>query len=929
MTDSRSPAPQRVLETVPSTKLQPPRQARHLIARDALIARLVDARRLRCVMVQGPAGSGKTSTLVAWRQALLTLDFDVAWLSLVSEDDEPEHFFACLLASLAQIDEGIVEEAAQLLGREDDAADDEHWVITLVQGLTRHGRELVLVLDDLQHLQHQRILRALQWLLEYAPPNLHLGLGTRGAPPPPLTLPLTFPLSRLRTQGQLAEFDLRDLRFSAEESGRFLREQLGSISHRDAQALHELTDGWVAGLQLFAIDLKAKHGAGYAPVQVRDAIAFGHYFEHEVLAHLPADDLDLLMHCAVCNRFSASLCATMLGRPNAVARMTTRLAHLDRENLFVSQITSPDHETWYRIHPLLRELLLQRLAAQPGVDLRALHATAWRWFNAHGHVDEALRHAVEADEADAAADLLDGCADDLMERGAIVQLGNLARRLPPAQVRKHFRLRRAMAHLLLYGRKLDALEVELREMDAMTLDARQRYGLLVLRAAAAMQRDDSDTVHAMQAAMEASPADIDAFSVAGRCHVLGWMLASRGEYDAAHRRLEQSERAGISPYRRFLGRAMEGLCLTLEGRTAEAEPVLGELLRESEAMVPPDLAGATMAAALLADPLYETNQLSAALELLAPRIEMIEHMATPDGVLSALLVLASAHWVLGNRLEAMTQIERLEDHAARHGLDRLMVQALSLRMRWHLKEVQIDKAEAVLQRIRTLGQRHAGAQRGTHAAIPRIAARAQALMSLHWNDFGAAVDRLEPVLAQASAAGRWREVATERMLLALAESQRGHAEAAREHLIESLRLGHRLGLVRSLLDVGPRIPALLKHLQADKVLDPVLDFYVQRLLAASTRTRSAAAAASGEAGDKVADKSGETALENFSDREREVLNLVAQAMPNKKIARVLGVTPHTVKWHLRRIYQKLGVTERDQAAARLRDLESGGATKAS
>src|SRR6218665_2655764 len=187
-------APARVLEPIASTKLQPPR-GRRLMARDALLARMLEARRKRCVVVQGPAGSGKTSTLVAWRQALLSLDFDVAWLSLAAEDDELTRFFDCLLASLAEVDPALVGETARLLGRDSEESAVEHWVITLVQSIAARPRELVLMVDDLQHLEDPRIFQALQWLLDYAPAQLHLVLGSRSA------LPLS--LARLRAPGAL------------------------------------------------------------------------------------------------------------------------------------------------------------------------------------------------------------------------------------------------------------------------------------------------------------------------------------------------------------------------------------------------------------------------------------------------------------------------------------------------------------------------------------------------------------------------------------------------------------------------------------------------------------------------------------------------------------------------------------------------------
>jgi DNA-binding CsgD family transcriptional regulator len=54
----------------------------------------------------------------------------------------------------------------------------------------------------------------------------------------------------------------------------------------------------------------------------------------------------------------------------------------------------------------------------------------------------------------------------------------------------------------------------------------------------------------------------------------------------------------------------------------------------------------------------------------------------------------------------------------------------------------------------------------------------------------------------------------------------------------------------------------------------------------------------------------------LTPREREVLELVAQGASNKRIAYELGMTRHTVKFHLRGIFRRLGVTNRTEAATR-------------
>lgn len=900
--------PRRTIEPVQSTKLLPPRAARRLMPRDALLARLMEARRQRCVVVQGPAGSGKTSTLVAWRQALLLLQFDVAWLSLAAEDNDPTRFFGCLLASLGAVDAAAVREATLLMGRDSDETALEHWVITVVEAISGRPGELVLMLDDVQHLEDPRIHQVLQWLLDYAPPNFHLVFGSRTA------LPLS--LVRPRAQGLVTEFDLRDLRFSAEESERFLREQLGRIDRRDAQTLHDLTDGWVAGLQLFAVDLRAKKGGDFAHVQVRDAEAFARYFEREVLVNVALDDLELLTRVATCNRFCASLCATLLGQPHAVASMTSKLARLDSDNLFISQVSAPDHESWYRLHPLLREILLARIEKLPDAERRALHESAWRWFEARGHVDEAVRHAVKAGDAQAAADIVEACAVDMMGRGELAQLADLMRRLPPEQVQARFALRLVNGYLAMYAHNLDLVEVALRALEA-ELTGRtegERFAVRLLRGALALRRDDSEALRALQPELQALPDDAQDFAFAGRAHLLAWLHMHEDRFDLARAVLAEGARLGMAPPRRLVGRALEGMSLALEGRMLDAERVLRDVHQECEARGAALVDVAGLAAGLLGEALYEFNELETACRLLEPRIEVLERTSLPDAALRAMLVLSRASWLLDRRLEALNHLARLEDYATRNDLDRVLAHALALRLRVHLAEGEASQAASVLDRLTALGARYANASRGTAAEISRIAERARSDACLQWRDFGGAVTVLMPLLERTLAAGRGAEAARVHASLAVAQAGRGSHEAAREHMLAALRLAHRLGLMRSLLDASQQVPGMIETLLDDKGLDPVLAFYARRLLAAAASLREAAQSRSNAAAVP-------TAAHLLNDREREVLALVAKALPNKKIARVLGVTPHTVKWHLSKAYAKLGVSERDEAVARMRDLE--------
>ncbi|MCY1498362.1 Serine/threonine-protein kinase PknK [compost metagenome] len=899
------PASEHFVQSIADTKVVPPRGARRLVPREQLMARLLEARRQRCVVIQGPAGAGKTSTLLAWRSELLKLNFDVAWLSLAAEDNELTRFSNCLLVSLAEVDSGMVRDASILLGRDSDELAIENWVVTLAQGIAqrRPARDMVLMIDDLQHLEEPRILQILQWLLEYAPPQLHLVLGSR------LPVPLPMSLARLRSQGQLGEFDLRDLRFSLEETNRYLCEQLGSIDRHAAERLHELTDGWIAGLQLFALDLKTRQGGAFVPVEIRDPGTFAGYFEREVLARLEGEDLRLLTGASICNRFCASLCASLLGTPRNVPRIVNRLARLDSDNLFITPVKSHDRETWYRLHPLLREVLRARLVQQ-GPEPRDLHAVARDWFDAHGHVDEAVRHAVLAGDPEAAAGIIEACAEELLARGNIGQLTGLLHRMPVEELDQRLGLRILMAHLQLYARNFAGLERNLEHLQANRerLRPEQRHALTLLHAARALHLDDSEAMRAIFPALQAIPADVDDLTHTGRSVHLAWMHMHFRQFAEARAVLEEGDRPGGSPRRSLIGRCLGGMSLALEGHLTQAEHVFREALAEAEEQGSGYLIVAGLAAGLLATALYEQDQCEAVCQLLEPRIRLLEHTSAPDTVLQVLANLSEALWRLGRHAQADACVERLHDYAAQDGMHRLVAYALFLRMRHLLLDGEPEQAAAVLAAIEALD----AGRHGAAVDIAELVDRSWLTMALHQGNWQGASERAAAAIARAEADGRWRVVACLWLQRALAERGAGRHERATAHLGEALRLGRRLGLLRSLLDIAPQVREMLAELRERGELEPVLGIYVQRLLAVDED----------DAGKPAAELEPAELLGGLRSRELEVLELVAQAMPNKKIAKVLNLSPETVKWHLKNIYLKLGVGGRAEAIARLRDLKA-------
>lgn len=887
-------------DPVDCAKLLPPRRGGQMIVREALMARLQDARRRRCVVVQGQAGSGKTSTLAAWRKTLILLGFDVCWLALGAEDNAPDRFFDCLSASLDAVDPSLTRDTTAPRG-ECDAPAIEHWVIQLVQALGQRQRDLVLILDDLHHVTSPRIIQALQWLIDYAPPPLHLAFASRSA------LPLA--LERLRAQGVVAEFDMRDLCFTAEESERFLRQQLGTIDPRDAAAIHELTDGWVAGLQLFAVDLRARRGAGYPVVPVRDARSFVAYFEREVVVRLAPDDLDMLVRMATCQSFCVALCALMLGKQEA--DISARLARLEADNLFLAQVCSTDREPWYRIHPLLRETLLERLGQLPESGRQALHAAAWRWFDARGRLDDAVFHAVRAGDEAAAAAMVEACGQALLARGELSQLWALLRLLPSEQVRLRHGLLEVKGYLQLYARDVDGLRHTLDELAAHDgADPVRAYTLCLLRAGLALQLDDPDTVLDMLPQLWDIPPGADDLAWSSRSNVLSWLFLQRGEYDEVRRLQDDITLRTGAPRSSLFGRYIRATSLALEGQAERAGQHVRAVLREAERQGPAYVGLACLAAGLLADILYEANDPEAACRLLEPRVARLERVSLPDVVLRALMVLSNAHWLAGRRAQAIACLDRLEAYAVRFGLDRVLAEALVLRLRRHLHQGETERANTVLQCVAALAGKHPGGTRGDRIRLAAALGRIEMAMSTQ--DHAGAAAGIDAVLASAADSGPG--AASLHLRRALVQQALHHERAARDAFARAIRMGHGTGLLRSLLDATACAPEAFAALAQTPLHEPVLAFYVKRLLAAAGSSANGAL----EHG-----ASGQASMPALSERESEILGLLAQAMSNKKIASVLNLSPETVKWHLKNIYAKLGVDGRGKAAARLRDLAAG------
>lgn len=899
--NQRCPGPAFAMPSRPSPFPPPSTTSSASSVPERLLARMNAAQQLRCLLITGPAGSGKSALATAWSDGLAAQGIDVACLTATDRHNDPLHFLQALRSCMAPTAPGATQNAARTAAAMDADPDAvERLAVLLVRDISARPRRLVCVLDDAQYLTSAATLDALQWLLDHAPAQLQWVLVARGT--------LRLSLDRLRSQAQLLELQQHDLCFTAAESAQFIQSQCAHADPGQLRRLHERTQGWVHGLQLLTRELRQDTASSDGAAQ-----SLARYFDEEVLAPLRADELELLLHAAPCQRFCAALCAALAGTPQAVDRIAALLHRLERGDHFVLRVEEPSTAHWYRFHPLLRESLHTRFAHFPEPQQQTVHARAFAWFQGQGLLQQAEHHAMRSGRAERTA-LIEQHAQSLLARGERRELMDLLKELAPSNVS----LQLWQARMQFFERKLDECAASLAALQRQLPEdaACQRFQVTVLQGALALQLDDTDAARAIMPRLRMVPGDADPLSVGSRNNILSWMYIQQGEYAMARRVQREAPPLVVNgapllatASGSLQGRSLVGLSYAMEGKMPQAERVLRAVVAQAAQAGKACSDARYLALSLLADVLFELDHIPQACALVEDKLDVLERTVMPDAVLRVYRVLAAAAWQAGQSGKTFRQLQGLKAYAAHHRLERLLAHGLADAVHYHLLLQESDAARSAMAQLQAMAERQA-----SDGAISEIAQAAHSA-SIQWavstGDLEGAAARLAHLLALCEAAGRQRSVTQLLVRSAALDTLRGHGDAARLQLIEALRRGHRLGLMRSLVDADPMARALLQKLHATEPLDPVLAFYVERLLAVRSPAEAQACAAA---------PSPPSALQALSEREMDMLGLLAQAMPNKKMARALDLSPETVKWYLSRIYTKLGVAGRQEAVARARDL---------
>lgn len=878
----------------PRTKLYPPNPGDDILERPQLVARIYQAAMARrLTLLAAPAGSGKT-TLAAAAGRMLP-ESCRAWLRLDADDNDPATFFYGLAEACRQVCPGCGQTAELLLHSQPNSAGElTRLVGVLVNGLLACQPEpFLLVLDDLHHITSPDVHRALDYLLECAPPGLHLLVTSRHEP--------QLTLARLRARGELAEFYLPDLRFSGAETGTLFNDRLRlNLSHTELETLQQYTGGWVAALKLLSASLASINTAAERTRFIRGLSRTSrHIFDllaAEVLNRQPPHLRTFLLETSILGELTPHLATVVTGRADAPALLET----VYRRNLFLTALTGDETviQTTYHYHALFADFLRHSLSLEAPDRVAELHRRAAR---AVDNPAQAMCHYLAAEMWPEAARLVERHGPGLLQRGRLNTLENWLEALPPPEVEARPWLRYFKgACLAQRGRFSEAEPFLLAALHKFESAGDQAGQIAALGDLSFTANSLGQTARAGKLLDRVLEYPLPPFHQTHTHMGRAWVAVYQNDWPRVSAELraaiqvarESGERGAYT----VLGYQLRGvLCLaddTLELLHRYGEHVLARF-GYRPGVAP---AGACCLLALL-------NLLQGNLEQAKTLYKQAAQMSRQVGGLVYVDVeIAMVHLMLA----LWQQDYALFEHEWREQLPKFKQTGDGRYYSCYLN--QLARVYWLQNRLNEAGElytRMQAAKQSREVPENKVARLlAGAMLDISRRDFSSAETLLQKAVAMEQAARQSLVWGNARILLAHLYRLCGRPDDALATFRPVLNRFEAAGLPGLCLVEGSVAEPLLR-LAVERDVQPAFARRALDLLAGAAEPRSLNIPGTADA---------------LTPREVEVLRLIVSGASNSQIAEELVISLYTVKSHVTRILSKLNVSSRTRAAARAREL---------
>lgn len=863
------------------TKLFVPRLRPFLVPRPQLTQKLNQGLSGKLTLVSAPAGFGKTTLVNEW---VLASDMATVWLSLDEEDSDPVRFLRYVIAGLQTIQAGFGEEIMHLFAQTPTPS-VKTAVTSLINEMSAMPDRIIFVLDDYHLIRSETIHETLAYLLERQLPQLHLVITTREDPP--------LPLPRWRARGELTEIRERDLKFTTTETTTLLNDTLGlNLTTEQIEKLGRKTEGWVSGLQLAALALREQPDVD----QFVNAFAGSNrfildYLIEEVFRQQPADVRAFLLQTAVLEQLTAPLCNAVMATDGNSQAMLERL---EKANLFI--IALDEQRQWFRYHHLFGDLLRQRLRLELG-ETAVFHQRAARWHEQHGFQRRAVNHYLKAADWEQAAALIRANNDTLQKRGENTTFLRWMQSLPDEVIQADPALCLDYTWALALNGQPDEADIFLQLAEKAFQENPAQYGA-VLSAKIHLARIRHDLPQTITLSQQAysliQPTDYKprgALSL--NLGIAHWQNGQIADAEAALTAAQESAKLGQNHYIELLAIGFYGMAQAAQGHLHQAASLLEAALTQGD-----ELPASAMPHMVLGAVYYEWNRLEEARSHVQSAIDLAVRSSNSELICSAYRQWALLQLAEGNHIAAQVALTQAETAAGNNPPPRTQARNKAAAVILALAQQNLELAQRCMEEMQS-----AAAASLFYAPLLLAPAR----LALAQGDKAAAAAHLAAEYDKADQAG-WRYGQIEiRLLQALAAAD---GDDGLMFLTDALTMAQSAKFLRIFLDKGTALVPLL-HMAASKQVFPEYARTLLTLFGGTVPIIPTPAT-------PEQDDSG--LVEALSEREIEVLQLLADGRTNKEIAQAMFVSINTVKSHLKTIYGKLNVRSRREAVSRARFL---------
>ena len=885
--------------TLLKTKLYVPPPQSTWTSRSRLVKRMDEGFGRKLTLLSAPAGFGKTTLLVDW---IHQKKIPGAWFSVDKADNDPMNFLTYVILGLQTLEAGTGKAALTML-QSPQPPPIESILTNLINDTIRITTDMAIVLDDYHSVDAKQIHDMIAFLLENLPKQMHMIIATRSDPP--------LPFARIRSQNQLTELRAADLSFTTDETSIFFKKSLDlRLAVDDITLLESRIEGWIAGLQLAALSLHGRQDpSSFLKGFKGDNRYIADYLTEEVLDRQPEHLQDFLLQTSLLDRLSGPLC-------DAVTRQTSSqqmLNTLEKANLFV--IPLDDERCWYRYHHLFADLLKQRLRMKHGDLVSELHSRASQWFAENGFKNEAVDHAFFAQDYARAVQLVEEIAEIDWDRARESRLLGWFEKLPDEHIDVNPKLCIFYARELFKSGYLDDAEKRLQAAEQMlestSISDLDKDGLLgriaVIRAYISTRTGDfSRTIYFSSQALKLLPQrDLNWRSVAAT--LLGFGSGSDDLVEAQQAFFEAmkiSKAAGNVYYHIFAGSCL-GSIIFKRGKLKEAEDINRQLLSLAieNGIEQTGIVGSLYAN--LGMIFCEWNDFDEGIRLINKGIELSELGRDPVILASCQVGLLRALMYRMDFAGALKLMENINERAGNFALPPWITNTISaLNVFFWLGSGNLNAAlQWAQERGLSIDDKLDGLHEVEYIALAHI--------HIAQNKLEEADRLLQRLIENAKAGDRVYMMIEMRLMRALIFKAKQDTAAALAELKLALTLAEPGGLIMIFVSKGKPVAELLEEILAVKNRDHDATkagfslSYAKKLLSVFRAATPP----------KI-----EGLLDPISERELEVLHLIAAGLSNKEITEKLFISLNTVKTHTKNINSKLNVNSRTKAVARAKEL---------